>query len=345
MIRRFRIVLLAGLCALLAVAAGGYSWFWHRVAAEIVAGVPAWTAGMAAQGIRVTHGPLAVSGFPFQFRLEVPQPVFARDRAYPAATWSGDRLLAIARPWRLREWALEVPRPSRLDLVAGPDRWQATVARVDGALRVDPRDGELLLDARGIAGVDADPLSIAALRLRLAGDPGRPRATAVALAADSVRLPARARAPLGREIARVSAEGAVVESIPSLPPAAALESWRQAGGTIDVERFRVVWGQAELDGAVTVALDRELQPVAAGTAALAGHDAVLDALVESGSLGRMEAFGARAILGAVAAPTAGGGAPVISLQFSVQDGRMLAGPIGGSTFRLLSLPRVEWPER
>ncbi|BBK34303.1 uncharacterized protein DUF2125 [Stella humosa] len=345
MVRTFRTATLAVLLALLVLAGAGYAWFWHRVAADIAAGVPAWAASLAADGVRVRHGPVAVTGFPLVFRLEVPQPVFDRAAAMPAMRWSGDRLTLTAQPWALREWTIDVPQPSRLELSAGGSPWTAAVARVDGRLRVDAAAGELVIGAHGIAGSGDDPLAIAAVRLRLAGDPQRRGALAVALTADAIRLPARPQPLLGRDISRLAVDGWLVERIPNLPPAAALEAWRNAGGTVDVERFALAWGDVQADGAMTLALDPALQPLLAGTASLTGHEAVLDALVAAGTLRRMEAFGMRALLGAMAAPTGDGQRPALRVQFSIQDRRVQAGPVGGTTYRLLSLPRIEWPDR
>ena len=344
MTRRFRIVLVAVLLAL-AAAGGAYAWFWHRIADEIMAGLPPWAGSMAADGIRVSHGPATVSGFPFAFRLDLPAAVFERPSGYPAGRWSGQRLVATARPWRLAEWMLSAPEPSRLDLAAGDERRQATVAAVDGNFLADRRGGALTLTLHRVVGTDPDPLSIAALRIQVAPDAARPNATTVAVAADAIRLPERTQAVLGRDIATLAAHGTLVERVPNLPPAAALEAWRGAGGTIDVERLRLVWGDARIDGAFTLALDAALQPILAGTAQLSGLDAVADALVRAGRISRVEAFGLRGILGAAARPAADGGGRVVPLQFSIQDGRVHGGTVGGTPYRLFAVPRIAWPER
>ena len=340
---RFRTAAVLALLVL-AIVGGAYAWFWHRVADDIRAGLPAWAAGLAADGLRIAHGPATVSGFPLWFRIELPTPVLERVGAYPSARWTGRRLVGAARPWRLAHWTIAAPEPSRLDLMAGRDRWRATVATVDGSFTGGAGGGVLSLVARGVTGSEPDPLAIAAIRLRLAPEPGRPAALAVALGAEGIRLPATPDPLFGRDVATVAGEGVVVERIPRLPPAAALDAWRSAGGNVDVTRFRLVWGEVRADGAFTLALDRSLQPVLAGTAELAGHEAVLDALVATGRLGRMEAFGLRALLGALARPAPEGGQSVAA-QFAVQDGALSAGPVRGGTFRLLSLPRIAWPER
>lgn len=344
MTRRFRIAAALAL-ALLAAAAGIYAWLWHRIAGEIAAGLPAWTAAMAADGVQVAHGPAVVAGFPFAFRVELPSPVIERPSGYPAVRWSGERLIGTARPWRLAEWTIAVPRPSRLVLAVGRDAWQASVATVEGTFVGGSAGSMLALAARNIAGMESDPLTIATATIRLAPEAGRANAIAAAIGVDGVRLPERAQPLLGRDIATIGGEGTLVERIPTLPPAAALEAWRAAGGNLDVTRFRLAWGAARADGAFTLALDAALQPILAGTADLAGHEAVLDALVGAGRIGRMEAFGLRALLNAVARPAADGGTPTVAAQFTVQDGRLSAGPVGGSSFRLLQLPRIAWPER
>lgn len=341
---RFRIAAVLAMLVL-AVAGGAYAWFWHRIADDIRAGLPVWAAGLATEGLRISHGPAAVSGFPLSFRIELPSPVLERMRAYPSARWSGQRLIGTARPWRLAEWVIAVPEQSRLDLAAGRDRWQATVGGVEGTFTGGGAGGILALVARDVAGTDSDPLTIAAVRLRLAPDPGRPAATAIGLGADVIRLPARPEPLFGRDVATVAGEGVLVERIPPLPPAAALEAWRSAGGTVDVSRFRVVWGPVRAEGAFTLALDRALQPILAGTAEVAGHDAILDRLVATDRLGRMEAFGLRALLGAIARPTGDGTGQTVSAQFSVQDGTLSAGPAGAGAFKLLTLPPIAWPDR
>lgn len=342
---RFRTLASVAAASVLVAGAGLYAWYWHWAAAEINRSLPAWEAAMAADGLAIRHGPVAVDGFPFAFRLAFPRPVLERAAAFPVGTWTGDRLVATARPWRSTLWSIEVPAPSRLAVSTGEGRSQATVERVEGVLHLDPAAGELRLTAYRIAGTGADPVSIDFGRLRLAPDPSRPQAVAVALSARRIRLPEKARSPLGREIASLSAEGAIVEPIPRLPPRVALEGWRQAGGAIDVEGFQLRWGDLDLDGAVTLALDRTLQPMGAGTVVVRGHEAVVDALAAAGSLGRGEAFGARVLLGTMAMPAEDGGPARLRVQFSIQDGRFHAGPIGGTSIGLFSLPRIQWPER
>ena len=53
----------------------------------------------------------------------------------------------------------------------------------------------------------------------------------------------------------------------------------------------------------------------------------------------------RGILGAAARPAADGGGRVVPLQFSIQDGRVHGGTVGGTPYRLFAVPRIAWPER
>ncbi|MGE0718550.1 MAG: DUF2125 domain-containing protein [Alphaproteobacteria bacterium] len=343
MARRFRIPLLA-VGFVVAAAGGVYAWWWHHVAAEIERGLPQVIGPLRAEGIAVDYARLQVAGFPLEFRLDFAQPAVARRGMAPDLTWRGDRLVAAARPWRLAEWALTVDRPSHVAAEMGAERWAGTVARADGTLRFGAAGGDVMMTARDVVGSDADPLRISELRLRLAPDPGRTNATAIAVAAERMTLPARAGTALGRDVEALSAEGTLVERVPRGPVAASLEAWRAAGGIVDVHRLSLRWGPLQATGNATLALDRELQPLLAGTAVAKGYGEVVERLAATGVLGWREAMATRIVLAALAVPSGDGGGSELRLQFAVQDGQLTAGAVGGQPRRLVAVPRIRWPE-
>ena len=62
---------------------------------------------------------------------------------------------------------------------------------------------------------------------------------------------------------------------------AAVQTWRDAGGTVEIHSFHILWGPLGIDSAGTVALDGEMRPIGALTADITGYGDVIDALIMS----------------------------------------------------------------
>jgi hypothetical protein len=99
------------------------------------------------------------------------------------------------------------------------------------------------------------------------------------------------------------------------------------------------WGPLNLDGSATVALDEHMQPMGAGTARIAGYAATLDALVATHVINARAALAAKAVLGLMARTPADGGAPVVEVPLTLQDGALSVGriPLG-------RMPELSWPD-
>ena len=67
---------------------------------------------------------------------------------------------------------------------------------------------------------------------------------------------------LGSKIAHARLAGRRTGPWPAGPLPAALETWRAAGGVIEIERFALDWQGVGLLASGTVALDERLQPTA-----------------------------------------------------------------------------------
>ena len=76
----------------------------------------------------------------------------------------------------------------------------------------------------------------------------------------------------------------VLGPLPNLPPRQAAEAWRDAGGTIEVEKIAARSGDLAVDGSGTFALDRDLQPEAAFSGSVQGYDKLIAGLAEAGIL-------------------------------------------------------------
>jgi hypothetical protein len=116
----------------------------------------------------------------------------------------------------------------------------------------------------------------------------------------------------------------------------AAAAWRDAGGTIELDRFALRWGGVAVNGSGTLALDQNLQPMGAFSGAVSGFDQLLNALAEAGQLRMGDLTLARLGLAALAKPGPDG-KPEVSTSFTIQDGQMYLGPL-----KLGPVPRIKW---
>ena len=161
------------------------------------------------------------------------------------------------------------------------------------------------------------------------------------VAAHPVSLPDSVHFGLGPEVTEVAVDGVVNGPWPAAgrEPAARATSWRDGGGSLELRRLAMTWGQARLEATATLALDEDLQPMGAGTSKIVGYGAALDALAANAILSPSAAKAAKAVL-SLAANTPGDGQPEevevpLTLQFRTLSVRQVP---------LARLPELAWPE-
>ncbi|HEX4571253.1 MAG TPA: DUF2125 domain-containing protein, partial [Dongiaceae bacterium] len=98
-----------------------------------------------------------------------------------------------------------------------------------------------------------------------------------------------------------------------------------------------LWGGLWMRGDATLALDRALQPLLAGSFAVANPGQVLDKLAAAGALAPATAQTAKIMFAAIAVTPPGGGMPQVKLPLTIQDGYLYSGPI-----RLAALRPLDW---
>jgi hypothetical protein len=188
-------------------------------------------------------------------------------------------------------------------------------------------DGQALAVGRADVGVRDEPA---------AADPLAPSA-AFRIDAGDVAVPAFLGLPLGDRVGTLGLSGEVLGRLPSGPAAEALARWRDAGGTVEVERLEVDHGPLSLNASGTVALDAALQPVGAFTARIRGFVETVELLRKKGVVRGRDAVTAQLILGALAKKPDDGGPAILSLPLSVQDRRLYVGPVA-----ITRIPPVRW---
>src|SRR5260221_522214 len=135
---------------------------------------------------------------------------------------------------------------------------------------------------------------------------------------------------------RVTLAGAVKGAVPPGQLRQALATWRDDGGTIELEEGALRWGSLAASANGTLALDAALQPIGALTATIENHNAVIDAAVAGGTLRADDANLAKVLLGLMAKPGADG-KKRLTLPVTLQNRRLYLGPA-----QIAVLPAITW---
>lgn len=275
-IRRLTLIL-GALAALLLLAVLGYTAYWFVTAGRLESGLAAWATAERAKGYDIAWSGARVTGFPTAFRIALSEGSLAR--GHPAAyRVTVPQLAGTAKAWDLNQWRLTMPQGAAIT-IAGIEGTIAAKA-VTGTVRLAEDAAHITLAARDVGDQGA-----------LAGEtdaditvPTRPAQTdrdlgfAARVAIYHLVLPEAVR-PLGNTIESLSLD---IDFDGPLPPgdwARSLAKWRDAGGTVELHHVALEWGALQFEANGTLALDRELQPEAALSAAIINHGALVDAAV------------------------------------------------------------------
>lgn len=323
-----------GLAAFLAALGILYVWWWHALAARSQALVENWVQARREAGAVAQTGALSVSGFPFAVVLTMAEPALAD--APGRFGWQGPPLEARIRPLAPHRIHLNAPGRHRILKDGESFAIEAGSAGADIVLsRQDWRQVRLSLEDAAIGSARLAGLEVEATRPAADGDESRPSLTLQVTLAGLV-LPdgpgmAMMEGPLGGALAaRVKG--------PLRPEggAPAFAAWRDAGGTVELDRLDLSWPPLAARGQATLALDGALQPLLAGTLTLSGLPGAVERAAAAGLLRPGEAAAAGIVLGMLGRPGPGG-ALEWTLPVTVQERDLSLGPI-----RLGRLARLPW---
>lgn len=334
--------------AVLAALSIAYVVFWLFMAGELRDGVARWSGERRAEGYTVLFSRLRISGFPLLLRLDLEQPgLGAPDGGIPW-TWEGERAVAEMRPWSPGRVDIGLSGAHTLGLVVAgrPVTYTGTAGGLTGVLALAgawPSSAEIhirdldLSTADGAERVVVKRADLTARRTVGKTSDDRGAALDVRLRAEDVRVPERLSLPLGSHLARLTVAAGLLGSIPAGPWPQSLGTWRDAGGTVEVERLAIAYGPLSAQATGTVALDGNMQPIGAFTGKVQGFLETVDALSKRGLVRGRDAVTAKMFLGAFARTPEGGGPPTVNLAITVQDRTLFAGPVP-----LARLPAIDW---
>ena len=318
------------LLGVVVAAALGYAAYWFYLAGLVPEQLDAWAEQQRAKGWIVDYDEVDVGGFPFRLEATVAAPRLARPNQASAPSWQGERVRAVAHPWNLTHILFRFEGRQRVTFV---ERRQSrivdvTMASNTGSLRTSTsgRPLRLSFEADDLALASADltgPATVRHAELHMRRDEATNRLGDAALKVEGMRLPAGVEAPLGRDIDLLDVILGLTGALPNgLPASDTVIAWRDGGGTVEIQKFDVTWGQVRAKATGTLSLDETTRPAGAMTAEIRGHEALLDAAAASGRIRTRDLDLAKSALGLLAA--AGGG--VLSVPVRLQNGQAYLGP-------------------
>jgi hypothetical protein len=342
--RRPLIIAAVGLAAL----AIAYTVYWFVLAGIVAQDIENWAALNRRQGYAISYTQPALSGFPWAVTARFVDP----DIVAPGSRWRwrGAEVKLSVLPWA--PFALQFSAPGRHRLFLGgaaareidvaaewltldlhlkdgvaPDRFGFTIAR---ALVDDSRLGMGMIEHLAAEARLPDPP---------AEDPSR---SGLDLIADAKRLklPESLEMALGNEIYHVHLITQVMGALPSGVSRSALAAWSASGGDVELRRIEIVWGGLFARGDGTLAFDKAMQPLFAGSFNVGNLGPTLERLAKDGMLSPATAEAAKLMFAALAVAPPGGGFAQVKIPLTIQEGFLYLGPIKVAALRALDWSRL-----
>lgn len=327
-----RLAVAALFLLLLVSAALAGAWFWARAALED--GISRWREEQIERGYLVEYNGPAFAGFPFALSVSFTAPRVVTPQGL---TWQGPPISGEAKVWDPFTIDLSYPGLHRLSLAEGGELRTADITAEQATGRVVlQRDGrvesaridltQLVLRGEGLDSLAAQRLTARLGPLTAGADGGLEQLDLVAEAI-GVQLPPGRGEPLGDQVAKLSFDSTIVGGIPPGKPEIALPAWRDRGGAWRFRRLAAIWGPLDLQADGALSLDEALRPAGQLDSTLRGAGAVIDRLVEAGTMKPEAALAARLALMALGKPDGATGETVLTVPISLRQGMLYLGPI------------------
>jgi hypothetical protein len=328
-----------GIGGLAVVLAAAYTGYWFYLSGVIRDQMTPWVEARRAQGVDIKWQAVHVGGYPLAIRLSFDKFDAAAAKPVPYEM-SASRISFWSAPWDLRQWHFSAPDGAHVALLLSLAGFDAKTLAGTVSVPLQP-GGTADIEADGLDGSGAaQGLGVDAVHVALQEPATPPKndhdpALTVSFDIKGIRLRA-APAPFGTTIQDLSATATVDGTIAPAPLPQMLNAWTKAGGAINLQSVHLAWDKLDIDANGTLALDDDLQPLAALTATVTGQNEIIDAAVRSGAMPEGDAGLARTILNMIA-QQGNDGRKQIQLPISAQNRRLYLGPVA-----IAKIPTIEW---
>lgn len=321
--KRFAIPFLAILFVL-----GLYSAYWVYARTQIVRYVADWEAAQTDAGFIIAHNNLRVGGYPYRFSVSADDVVMQAPAIDGGWELEMNAFEANAMPYDLAHWVISVGdivrfRQDGQGLGLTTETARFSVAGSGGVTqRIGAEISGLQIESLGSAAVTITAVEA----LRLSAATGETGDMAIRLQLGGVQLVGDQIDPVligsfGDHITRLQADF-VISQWPELARSADLGTWARAGGVYSLREFHIGWGRLNMDAEGEMSLDEALHPTGRISLNLLDPEAVVDAMIESGSIPEQN-YGALRLVAQSAPRTDAGTA----IPLSFRNGGVYFGPV------------------
>ena len=344
--RKIAIFIVAAPCLLVAADVA----VWHMAVRRLETGFQTWIGDSNRRGWSVLSSSQVRGGWPMAATLEITDLVIKGGEPTIPGGASWDAKQVVLRVGLLTPWSLDIEPigVQRLRFANGAEfpfvaeEMHATVplqaGHVPSTLDLKARNLRAVLMTEGDADV---AVSMGQLQghADISSAAGDAPTIGFSVSADMIALPDAIRWPLGPLVTSVVLAGSLEGPTPEpSAPSTFLAAWRDGGGSVEVQKFSIVWGPLDLTTTATLALDDQLQPMGAGTGRMVGYEATLDALAANGVLTRSATTAAKAVLSLMASAPAAGEPAEVEVPLTLQHRTLSMRQVP-----VIRLPELDWP--
>ena len=324
-----------------------YAIYWMLMARQSEQGLNKWIAERRVEGINFDFQHLSFNGFPFRLGMHL-DGVTIKNASTSMRPWSWHipTISAWVSPWRPNHVWFDAS--GRQNLVIGSNteqnNYKIKTVRLGGDVafrganrgKLNIKLVGLVFETAGLGPIQGRHSDLNLDWQFLLRPSGVREPFQFEFIIKGVELPYDFGPPLGTKLGILRLAGKFTGPRPHGPLIAALKRWRDAGGTIEISRFATEYGPLSLEIEGTLALDKQMQPLAALIARVEGYMDTVEALVDAELLQPNEGTAAKLALTIMAKRPEGRPAYVVT-PLTVQNQILSAG-----NFNLLRLPAVRW---
>lgn len=320
---------------------GGSIWTARLFEQNFTATVDYWRS----QGAQISFATQPASGTLIELRKSLKDLEIRFSAGQDTWTIRGDRPTLAIAPWRPTRLTIDLQQNTMLEIGRDRSEEMLRINSDHGGVRLDfTTDGQFTgLSAwitsawmnSSLGGAFIRDLSASTSLNGVDIADHKRRSVVFTTALKDIRLDLNQTPLLGDVVTRLIVEGYVLGGFPGVDAHDAMIQWRDAGGTVEIERLVANWGPLALTANGTLALDHRLQPIGAFTATVRGYNETVDAVVAAGAMTPAQATATKLWLNAKMESDEGGAK--VKLPITIQDGMLSMGPV-----KLAQLPPIVW---